>query len=285
MCDSLHESLKNSVYHLPWFLDRMRFDSFLSSNAIVAKVFEDVNKTSGTPVTAVFDINPITSSGFTPNQVPFLSSPGVFEKVVRDPKSLAPSFSFDARSFTRQVKTLVDSGVMQCLFAATEGINFQAEAIREPRLRLFEAFELPISISENYLQKNFGITPNKEVIEQLHHFPRTFTNLEVFAEHVDRKAFVDYNFKHEMDKIKDTLSNPKAKEIYCLALTRDIDIFDFPKLNVSKDEVMKMLVEPNIFTVTLHQTYKFQFDATAAAAKQVVTCSEETHRWFLKVLF
>jgi len=281
LCDALHECLKKSVYRLPWFLDRMRLDSSLTSEDIITKVFRDVKKNSGTPVTAVIDIHPPTSNNIH-NQVPSLSSPGVFERAVQDPKSLVLS-SFDARSFTRQVKQLVDKGVMQCLFAATERLSFQVEAVRESRLDLFMASELSIIISERYLQQLGLVTNEKEKRELLSHLPRSFTNLKDFAQKEDRKVFVDSQFEKEMAKIRVTLSDPKdlkVKDIYRLALKRDLNILDFYEFKYSQDEVMKVFVEPNIFTVTLEQLYQFQFDATAAAAKQVVTCSEETHRWF-----
>ena len=73
---------------------------------------------------------------------------------------LTPSYSFDpdAREFTRQIKHLVNSGVMQCLFAASEGASFRVERAREPRLKLFIAYEISMPFAEKYLQKNVQST-------------------------------------------------------------------------------------------------------------------------------
>jgi len=266
VCVELYERLKKSVTHLPWFLDRMRLDSSLSSEDIVMKVFRNVKKTSGTPVTTIFDIN-LTSEFHLPSP----SSPGVFERGIRYPESLAPSLEFNAGSFTRQVKLLVEAGATQCLFAASEGLKFQAEAARESRLHLFMASELSTPISEKFLQQKFDLALNKEEKEMLYRFPRKFTNLRDFAKAKDRKAFADSKFEEEKEKIENTdpRTNQKVAQLYHLALKQPIGGRNLNDLGFSKEEVRRMFVDPNIFTVTPQQKYQFQFDATAGAAKQV----------------
>ena len=58
VCHALYEPLKKSTYHLPWPLDLVRFDSSLTTEDRLIKVFRYVEKSSGTKVTAVIDIEP-----------------------------------------------------------------------------------------------------------------------------------------------------------------------------------------------------------------------------------
>jgi len=268
VCDALHKCLKKSTFHLPWFLDRVRLDSYLTSEDIVREVFKAVTENSGTPVTVLIDISLTPSS----MQLPSLSSPGVFEAAVQEPKSLVPSssFSFDTRSFTRQVKELVESGIMQCLFAATEGLSFQAEAVHEPRLHLFMADELSIPISGRYLQQMKNVVINDEEKQLLSLFPRTFANLDAFAKpKTNRKEFALNKYHSEKSKIMKTGTHgTKVYDVYKLALERDIVIRDLNELNFPLKEFVKLFVVSNIFTMTLEETFKFQFDATASAAKE-----------------
>ena len=127
VCDALYERMKKATYHLPWPLDRIRFNPSLTTEAVVEKVFRYVRKSSGTKVTTVTDIEAEPPS--IQSHLTFLFDP-------------------NARSFIRQVKQLVDSAVMRCIFAASEGDSFQAEQVREPRLELFMAYELPIPAAE-----------------------------------------------------------------------------------------------------------------------------------------
>lgn len=271
VCDELYESLKKSTFHFPWFLNRLRLDSSLTSRDIVKKVFRAVEKSSGSPVTAVIDIDS-TEPRTTQSHLSSLSSPGVMEAVVRDPKHLIPSVSFDAdaRSFTRQVKGLVDSGVMRCLFAASEGASFQAEHARESRLELFMAGELSIPAAEKYLEKMHGLASNSEMKNMLSSLPRTFDNLRKFATASDKKAMVDSSFDELVGKIRKTLLIPGAKEVYLLALKRDIVVDDLIHLKFTLPEFEKVFVASNIFTLSKGgYKYRFQFGATAAAAKHV----------------
>jgi len=282
VCNALHENLKKSVYHLPWFLDQMRFDSYLSSKDIITRVFTDVMNNSKVPVNVFLDLNPTNRA-----KLPSVSSPSVGKLGPIDISFEVPSSDFDARPFIREVKDLVGSGVMRCLFAATEGLSFQQEAIREPRLRLFTAYELSIHTAVKYLQKDYNIVVNEEEEALLAQLPRSFASLDTFATVENKKIFIDKIFKDEKTKIMRTANiysalmqskyyffqpsyffPPSVKSIYQLALTRNIDLSDLPGFNLTEEQFLKLFVEPNIFTVTTEQSYKFQFDITAAAAKQ-----------------
>ena len=151
VCHALYETLKKSTYHLPWPLDLVRFDSSLTTEDRLIKVFRYVKKRSGTPVTAVIDVQPDRHSILSNLPSTHVQS----TSLVDIPSVVIPSYSFDpdAREFTRQIKHLVNSRVMRCLFAASEGASFQVEHAREGCLKLFIAYELSMPSAEKYLQK------------------------------------------------------------------------------------------------------------------------------------
>ena len=169
----VYEPLKKSTYHLPWPLDLVRFDSSLTTEDRLIKVFRYVKKSSGTPVTAVIDVQPdhrSILSNLPSTHVQSTSPVEIYPRVV------IPSYSFDpdAREFTRQVKRLVNSGVMRCLFAASEGASFQVEHAREPRHKLFIAYELSMPSAEKYLQKMYSLPVDADMKDMHVDSPTTY---------------------------------------------------------------------------------------------------------------
>ena len=272
--------MKNSTYHLPWPLDLVRFDSSLTTEDRLIKVFEYVKKRSGTPVTAVIDVQPDSRSILSNLPSTHIQSTS-FLDIYRDPSVVIPSFSFDpdAREFTRQIKHLVNSHGMRCLFAASEGASFHVEHDREPRLKLFIAHELSMPFAEKYLQKMCSLPVDADMKDMLTRLPRTFATLKEFASASDKKAFVDSAFDELVGKVQNTLSvsgKGKAEKIYRIALEREIQVQDFQQLPFSKADFDKVFVATNVFTLTAGgYKYRFQFEATRAAARQVLNTAKK----------
>lgn len=160
---------------------------------------------------------------------------------------------------------------MRCIFAASEGASFQAEHFREPRLKLFVAYELSIPAAEKYLQKMYKLTVDTEMKDMLSRLPRTFVIFNDFAIASDKKAFSDSAFNRLMVRVENTLTHPSAIKVYRLAKKQDINILDLDlkALNISEADFEKLFVASDIFTLNKEGVYSFQFGATAAAAERV----------------
>ena len=267
--DVLYNRLKESVFHFPWYLNSLRLDSAVSSEKKVAKVFSTVEKYTKKPVTAVIEVLPANSS-YLPPTLPSTSSPEVFMKEVLQltKDSMRPFQSFVAKSFIRQIKSLVsDDKTMRCLFDSSEGGQF--ERVDEPRLNLYTTSELPSHIAEKYLKETFGVVVDAEVKAHLRKLPRRFGDLSRFATSSDKIAFVDEAFLKLQCDIKESL-DPRAKEVYCKVLTNGkIDVVEYTSIGFSKAEFETKFLNTNILTGDRSGFYRFQFDATAKAARLI----------------
>jgi hypothetical protein len=117
--------LQKSVITLPWFLDKLRLNWDQSARDRVEDVFQRVNKRTNEKVFAVIDLT--------------------------DDSDKLVSVPFNARRFTCQIKHYVsDVRLIQCIFSASEGLMFQAESYREPRLHLFLSKELSLDLLFTY---------------------------------------------------------------------------------------------------------------------------------------
>eukprot|EP00731_Ephydatia_muelleri_P025080 Em0017g163a len=262
VCDVLYRRLKRSVFHFPWFLNSLRLDSGLDSKMKVAKVFRMVEKNTKKPVTTVIQILPAPSS----YHLPKVRSPeDALEEVLLSTKgSMLPTSA--ENSFIRQIKLLVsDRNIMRCLFDSSEGGQF--ERIGEPRLRLYRTSELPWPLAVKYLTEKFDVVVDAEVKEYLRKLPRRFEELRLFAECVDRKAFVDNVFESCVSQIEASLKYPSAKEVYYKLLQNGkIRVSEY---TCSTAEFEKVFLKTNILSGDRSGDYHFQFDATAEAARQI----------------
>ena len=144
--------MREQVYSLPWPFTRLRLSS-IRSNKLIANVFQKVRQDTGIPVTLLLDINTKTQN-----------------------------LGFSCKNLTRELKEMVcDDELMQCVFVASEGLLFQAQAQLEPRLKLLFSWELSIDASVTYL-KRF------EKMENVR-FPRIFENLDDYGSSQDKKAY------------------------------------------------------------------------------------------------
>ena len=262
VCDVLYMRLKRSVFHFPWFLNSLRLDSGLSSEMKVKKVFSTVEKNTKKPVTTVIQILPAPSS----YHLPKVRSPeDALEEVLLSTKgSMLPTSA--EKSFIREIKLLVsDHNIMRCLFDSSEGGQF--ERIGEPRLRLYRTSELPCPLAEKYLTEKFGVVVDAEVKEYLRKLPRRLEELRLFAECVDRKAFVDVVFRSCVSQIEASLKYPGAKEVYKKVLKNGkISVSEY---TCSTAKFEKVFLKTNILSRDPSGNYHFQFDATAEAARQI----------------
>jgi hypothetical protein len=118
--------LQDSVITLPWFLDKLRFNSNRSARARVEDVFRRINKRTNEKVFAVIDLTDDS-----------------------DQRVVGPYIN--TSRFTCQIKHYVsDVRLIQCVFSASESLMFQAESYREPRLHLFLSKELSLDLLFTY---------------------------------------------------------------------------------------------------------------------------------------
>ena len=106
----------------------------------------------------------------------------------------------------------------------------------------------------------------------LSRLPRTFDILHKLAIASDKKAFSDSTFDHLKEVIEKTLTkHPSAKKVYRQAKGKNVNIGDLKALNISETDFENVFVATNIFTLRKGggSVYRFQFEATAAAAKLV----------------
>ena len=91
--------------------------------------------------------------------------------------------------------------------------------------------------------------------------------MRLFAECVDRKAFVDNVFESCVSQIEASLKYPSAKEVYYKLLQNGkIRVSDY---TCSTAEFEKVFLKTNILSGDRRGNYHFQFDATAEAARQI----------------
>ena len=132
--------------------------------------------------------------------------------------------------------------------------------------------------AEKYLQKMYNLPVDADMKDMLTRLPRTFATLKKFASASDKKAFVDSAFNKLVGKVEHTLlMSGKAEKIYRIALEREIQVEDLQQLPFSEADFDKVFVATNVFTLTAGGCeYRFQFEATRVAARQVVNTANIT---------
>jgi hypothetical protein len=227
LADAIVFEMRQQICNLPWPFTRFRLSS-INSKKIIANVFQKVHRDTGIPVTLLLDI---------------------------DMKS--QNADFNCEKLTRALKAMVcDAEMMQCVFAASEGLLFQAEANREPRLELLYSRELSIEASIAYL-KRFSENENVDVCD-LSGFPRVFSNLNRYRASGDKKTFVE-GFARS-NKIKLQRLSVQQRDLLRKALSHPIDVNDYMNCKLTEDDVMQM-VKLNILILTPSGEFEIQFDS------------------------
>jgi len=262
--------MREGILTLPFPWCHMRLKS-QTATKIVGNVFDRVKRNTGTPVTVLIDINPKQKfSGSVKDKVNSswiewfighrLPSQELFEQELL---KMIPA-PFYADIFVRDVKNLVaDEGIMQCLFAASEGMELQDQAEREPRLRLLLAKELSVDISKKFLKKYYQL----DSVDVLHlrKIPRTFSKLQDYGQAPDKEFFVAEQFSGTIQKIKRLPS--KQLEFIMKAQSHPVGRDDYTK-ELSEEDV-KAMVAANLLYKNGAALYEIQFDAIALAAREV----------------
>jgi len=221
-----------------------------------------VKKNSGDPATVIIDLEQYSKMPHLPGSF----TAGDVEKVIQNPQSLLLPLEVmsSSKRFIAGLKTLVESNLIQCLFAASDGFAFQEQSLREPRLNLFMAYELSVSQSQKYLKNQFDISPEEELFYKI---PRTFLTLNRIGnlEGIEQKVFADSLFETEIERIKRYELTEEEKQI--LKKVLEHGEVSHGELGENKSYSIQSLLSKNILTLTLNLKLKFQFDVTAAAVK------------------
>ena len=284
--DIIYGVMKDSIFTMPWFLSQIRLNGSLKRRTIIEKVFRKVKENTGEPVTVVVDIASENDLAF--DKEVLASAESMKDAFMTKNASISFS-SFNATVFTKQVKHYVaDAKVMRCLFAASEGLMFQAEALREPRLKIYLSKELTIDMSKTYLDDKCDVPV--EIVDNLvlQKFPRTFSSLRSFADTVDKDEFIRGAFKSEKAKIEETFrscsvpllpfSRHPVLSLYQLALQRPIQADDIQNIcRLSESQFLAAFVKTNIFQPTKGGEFILQFDVTKEAVETVV---KEKLSWY-----
>jgi hypothetical protein len=198
----------------------------------------------------------------------------VFQKVYSDtriPVTLLLDIDVTTRnasfSLTRELKAMVcDAEIMQCVFAASEGLLFQDQARREPRLQLFYSKELSISASVVYLKKFAKMKEHIE-ISDLSSFPRIFRNLDDYAASQDKKAFIESFLKTNIEFLKElALSQRKFLKV---ALTKeDVGVDEYEGFQLKKTDLIE-LAKKNVLIVNHNRRFEIQFDCWREAIQMI----------------
>jgi len=214
--------LRKNVYNVPWPFTRIRLSS-VDAGAILANAFQRVRQDTGVPVSLLLDI---------------------------DMKTQIAGFSCE--TLTRELKAMVcDARLMHCCFAASEGLLFQGQARREPRLRLFYSHELSVELALKYVG-------NGAAACDLLRFPRVFDQLDSYAISPDKSAFVE-EFTTSGNQVLKKLSLSERNFLKCASSQAHVGVDEYQKFGLAEEVVME-LVKKNILTVNGSGMFEIQFD-------------------------
>jgi hypothetical protein len=226
--ETILSELRKRVYTVPWPFTRFRISS-VDASEIISNIFKQVHRDTGIPVTLLLDIDIRTHNLY-----------------------------FSCEKLTRELKAMVcDAEMMYCVFAASEGLLFQVQARREPRLKLFHSKELSIKSSTAYLKK-FEKIANVDIAD-LYCFPRIFGNLHDYGVSHDKKAFIDAFIKSNNEVLQRI--TPSQRNFLKNTLSHaDFGIADYKKHELTEEEVME-LVNKNILILNRTGRFEIQFDS------------------------
>ena len=252
IADAIYRRMYNDLFKMPFFLSMLRFDRDRTRRKVVLSVLENIAK-DGKRVRVFVDI---VRSGESSSNV-------VVENVPNLPSLTKP---FRAENFIREAKNLAeDKGLIQLMFASSEGLMFEDEAVREKRLRIFHSNELSLEMSKKYLKAKFNYDcPDDTLLQQI---PRTFVRLQGFGGSDNKIEYAERILKRQVKKITKSImtgeesSQKRLEALLSLALSQSIgfdEIYEF----------IDQFVKTNIFRPNKRDgTYTFQFDATRLAVK------------------
>jgi hypothetical protein len=155
LSDLLVSHLKGKIFVAPFPWNRLRLTNY-ESTVTIQNVFNKVHRETKSPVTVLIDMDAATVSGPVSANVPgFLG--GSYASVKTTPADILP-LALSVDKFTRDAKKLsADMRLMQLFFIASEGLLFQYQAQREPRLCLFLTSELSVAASKSYLKQYYNV--------------------------------------------------------------------------------------------------------------------------------
>ena len=252
IADAIYRRMYDDLFKMPFFLSMLRFDRDRTRRKVVLSVLENIAK-DGKRVRVFVDI---VRSGESSSNV-------VVENVPNLPSLTKP---FRAENFIRETKNLAeDKGLIQLMFASSEGLMFEDEAVREKRLRIFHSNELSLEMSKKYLKAKFNYDcPDDTLLQQI---PRTFVRLQGFGGSDNKIEYAERILKRQVKKITKSIttgeesSQKRLEALLSLALSQSIgfdEIYEF----------IDQFVKTNIFRPNKRDgTYTFQFDATRLAVK------------------
>ena len=260
IADAIYRRMYDDLFKMPFFLSMLRFDLDRTRRKVVLSVLENIVK-DGKRVRVFVDI---VRSGESSSNV-------VVENVPNLPSLTKP---FRAENFIRETKNLAeDKGLIQLMFASSEGLMFEDEANREQRLRIFQSNELSLEISKKYLKAKFNYDcPDDTLLQQI---PRTFVSLQDFGECGNKFEYAVDTLDSHVKKItksitKDEESSQKRLEaLLSLALSQSIGFIEIHKIGgLTEEQFIDQFVKTNIFRPNKRNgTYTFQFDVTRLAVK------------------
>jgi hypothetical protein len=206
--DVLYETMRESIWRMPWLLSQIRLPQTSRRRKMVENVFSMVLEDTKVPVTIVIDLSYEKESTFGADMT---SMEGVADALGSGTAIGLSSFS--PRQFVKEIKHyVVDVKLARCLFAASEGLLFQELSHYEPRLQLFIAGELSLDMATQYLaylttvDMPGGSSGPSNTDAHLSMFPRTFASLKKYSLAKDKKVFVQTAMRWEEVKVQESFA-------------------------------------------------------------------------------